>query len=220
MANIANQTEATPVHPASQNPNPPALWVSPDNLEHLLRDINVHLDTMTLHMQNEALTPAERRRMLGSGVRRYGFIDKTSDIAEDNPQFAPPFFDLEALKELLRMIEILRNISISLNQMARINGDVLLTVSDHAYQFALGYYNTVREASRRRQPGASAVFSMLREFFNHRPPAGSEPTIPEVEHDVHALLHGAKEGRVVVEHHKPHLVGGEHTVEDTVRNKS
>jgi len=212
---MTTQTSPTPVHPASeaaQRATPQ--WVAPDNLEQLLRDINEHLATMTRYMQTEALTHAERLRLMGSGVRRYGFIDKTSDIAEDNLQFAPPFFDLQALKDLLRVIEVLRNISVTLNQMLRINGDVLLTVSDDAFQMALAYYNTVREASRRRQPGAQAVFAVLREFFQRRRREAAEPTIPEVEHDVHALLHGRKDGRIIIEHEKPHTEGGKHVVVD------
>jgi len=215
---METQSSPSPVHPASQAASRQLpTWIAADNLEQLLRDINAHLTTMTTYMQSEALTHAERLRMQGSGVRRYGFIDKTSDIAEDNLQFAPAFFNLQSLKDLLRVIEVLRNISVTCEQMTRISNDCLLVAGDDAFQMALGYYNTVREASRRRQPGAQAVFSVLREFFNRPRHTASEPTIPEVERDVHALLHGTKDGRIVIEHEKPHGEGGKHVVVDEVR---
>ena len=216
---METQTSPSPVHPASQNPNPPVLWITPDNLEQLLREINEHLTTMTTYMQTEALTHAERLRMQGSGVRRYGFIDKVSDVAEDNLQFAPAFFNLISLKELLRIVEMLRNISVTCEQMTRISNDCLLVAGDDAFQMALAYYNTVREASRRRQPGAQAVFHELQPFFNRPRHTSEEPTIPEVEHDVHELLHGHKEGRIVIEHEKPHAEGGKHVVVDETNTK-
>ena len=63
------------------------------------------------------LTTAERKRLRGSGVRRFGFIDKVSDTAEAYPQFWPTSVNGEdghvdfqdKLKESLREIEVLRN---------------------------------------------------------------------------------------------------------------
>ena len=169
-------------------------------------------------MQTEALTHAERRRLQGSGIRRYGFIDKVSDVAEANPEFAPAFFNSGDLKERLREIEILRNISTALAQMLRITDDVLLQVSDDAFQMALGYYNTVREAARRRQPGAQAIFNILRPFFNRPRRAGDEPTEQEVERDLKALIHGKKDGEIIIRNERPHLTGGVHEVIDEVHS--
>jgi hypothetical protein len=33
------------------------------------------------------LTVKERMRLIGAGIRNYGFIDKATDIARDNPEF-------------------------------------------------------------------------------------------------------------------------------------
>ena len=104
--------------------------------------------------------------------------------------------------------------------MQRITDDVLLVSSNEAYQMALGYYNTVREAARRRQPGAQAVFNVLRLFFNRPRRTGDEPTEHEVERDVKALLHGKKDGEIVIKNERPHLVGGVHEViDETHRNR-
>ena len=207
-----NKTTSVPTHLNPQLRT--AGWVSVANLEQLFEDIDKILQDMREDMQTEALTPAERKRLQGSGVRRYGFIDKVSDVAEANPEFAPPFFSDTVLKTKLREIEVLRNISVALGQMQRITDDVLLQVSDDAFQLALGYYNTVREAARRRQPGAQAVFNVLRLFFKRGRLTGDEPTEHEVERDVKALLHGKKDGEIVIKNERPHLVGGVRKVVD------
>jgi len=210
-------TETTVVHPQNQLKSA-VPWVTEANLEQLLEDIDKIRQDMRVDMQNEALTTAERRRLRGSGVRRYGFIDKVSDVAEANPEFAPPFFSNTELKNRLREIEILRNISVALSQMQRITDDVLLQVSDDAFQLALGYYNTVREASRRRIPGAQAIFRLLQLFFNRPSRPSDEPTEQEVERDLKALLHGKKDGEIIIRNERPHMVGGKHEVIDEVHS--
>jgi len=219
MTTTNKPPKAATTAPNLQNqPKSTGSWVNEANLGQLFEDIDKILQDMRVDMQTEALTTAERRRLLGSGVRRYGFIDKVSDVASVNPEFAPPFFNDTVLKDKIREIEILRNISVALNQMTRITDDVLLQVSDDAFQLALGYYNTVREAARRRQPGAQAIFNLLRPFFNRPRRPGDEPTEQEVERDVKALIHGKKDGEIIIRNERPHLTGGKHEVIDEVHS--
>jgi len=160
------------------------------------------------------LTEADRRRLLGSGVRRYGFLDKVSDIMTTNPQFTPSFLDEEGFKEQIRNLEEVRNISVILQQTLRANNDVLAILGDQAFRMALMYYGAVRDASLRRVQGASALFRILQQFFRHGRPQSEEPTEHEVERDVKALLHGHKDGKIVIENERPHMVGGKHVVVD------
>jgi len=167
--------------------------------------------------QDVAPSEAERRRLRGSGIRRYGFIDKVSDTATGNPEFIPPFMNLDDLKDLVRQIEVLRNISANLQQMLRMVNDELLITGDEAFRIALMYYNTVRDASRRRVPGAAALFNMLRPFFTSSARRSSdEPTESEIERDVKALLHGKKDGEIIIKNESPHTSGGVHEVIDDV----
>ena len=163
---------------------------------------------------NYNLSTVERLRKLGSGVRRYGFIDKVSDVASNNMQFAPMMFSDTDLKNILRKIEELRNILLLINQFGRTINDLLLISGDEAFQLALMYYNSVRELARRRVPGAEDTYRLLQTFFRRGRRPDEEPTEEEVETDVRALLHGKKDGKIVIEHEKPHLVGGKHVVVD------
>jgi hypothetical protein len=159
------------------------------------------------------LTPAQRRRLLGAGVRRYGLIDKTMDYADEFPQFVPPTFSLATLRNAKHNIEALRDIQILSEQINRLVADGLLIYGNQAFDQTLMYYNSVRELSRRNVPGARELFEQLNLLFR---PRGREKKItePEVERDVKSLLHGTKDGKIVIENEKPHLVGGKHVVVD------
>jgi len=159
--------------------------------------------------------PGDRRRKSGPGIRRYGFIDKTSDLALANQQFAPALFDADDLKDLVRNIELTRNLLNYLQQYARLTQDCLLVLGDQAYSMALLYYQAVRELARRNVPGAEMVFRALEPFFRHRRPTGEEPpTEPEVERDVRALLHGRKEGEIIIRNEADRVIKGNRTVID------
>ena len=193
-------------------------WVTVKNIECLLGDIEPLFETMKHNMQKEALSQFERFRLLGAGTKRYGFIDLVSDIAEVNPRFAPQFYSNYVLKDRLRQIEMLRNMSVMLQTMLRINDDVLLQVSDDAFQMALIYYNSVRESSRRNRTGAQALFKQMQSFFSRKPRKKAAPTVKETERDARALLHGQKDGTIIIENERPHMVGGQHIVVDETDN--
>jgi len=184
------------------------------SLEQLLADLHNILEVMRTDMMPTALTLAERRRLQGSGVRRYGFIDNASDVAEANPEFAPAFFTSAQLKNKIREIEVVRNISLTLQQMLRISDDLLLVLGDEAFQMALSYYNTVREAARRRQPGAMEIYRQMEPFFRRPRRPSDEPTEAEVLRDVKAGIHGTKDVDIRIENEKPEMVGGKHIVID------
>jgi hypothetical protein len=122
--------------------------------------------------------------------------------------------DEEELKKLIRQIELLRAIETDLQQLLRMTGDNLLVASDEAYQLALMYYNSVKEAANRRVPGAQAVYRMLASFFKSAKRKKSEPTEKEIERDVKALLHGTKDGEIIIKNENPKTTGGVHEVID------
>ena len=187
-----------------------------DELAAILHETERDLGEWDFHM----LTDAQRRRLLGSGVRRFGFITKTFEVASDNPEFTPPFLNMEHFHELIDEINQTRNITITANQLLRIYTDILLLAGDEAFTLALIYYNSVRDAARRGIPGAQAVFRALELFFRRGRRLDEEPTIPEVEKDVDALLHGRKDGTIVIEGHGKHTSAAEHTVvDDTYKPK-
>jgi ribosomal protein L40E len=187
------------------------------DLENMLRATERDLSEVDFHL----MTDAQRRRLLGSGVRRLGFIVKTFEVASDNPEFVPPFLNMDNFGDLIMEINSTRNITISLEQLLRINTDILLIAGDDAYKLALMYYSSVRDAARRGVPGAQAIFRALQLFFRRGKRTDEEPTTPEVERDVRALLHGKKDGEIVIKAEAKHVTAASREVtDDTFKPKA
>ena len=164
------------------------------------------------------MTDAQRQRLLGSGIRRWGFIVKTFEIAGENGEFIPRFMDFEQLRGLVYEISETRNIVISLEQLARIYNDILLVAGNDAYRLALMYYRSVQDAARRGVPGAQAIFRRLEAFFRRgRTTDVAEelpPTKKEALRKAKKLLEGKSDGSIVIEGHARHATAAEHTVID------
>jgi hypothetical protein len=111
------------------------------------------------------------------------------------------------------------NITITLEQLLRIYTDILLIAGDEAFQMALMYYNSVREAARRGVPGAQATFRALQLFFRRgRQTDMAEPTEKDLLRDAKALLHGKKDGKIVIEGQAKHTAAASHVaIDDTFK---
>jgi hypothetical protein len=188
--------------------------ITPEDLDYINETINSLVDGLMGLSNDSELSFAERKRLQGSGVKRYGFIDKVSDSALENPDFVPPYMNVDVLKALMRQIETLRNITESLQQLLRMSNDLLLLTGDEAYRISLMYYTAIREAANRRVPGAMAIYQILQAFFHRSSSGSNQPTEAQVERDVKALLRGRKDGKVIVENERPHTAGGKHEVVD------
>ena len=191
-----------------------------------LQDISTHFFSVLPQFESTVLNTADRRRLNGSGVRRYGFIDKTADVADEFPQFWPNFVaDGDKLKEQLREIEVLRNMLVWTRYLARIVQDQLLLTGNDALRTAGLYYASVRESASRKIPEAVQVYEMLRLFWQRRRKMSEEPTEQEMERDFKRLMHGKADGTVAAHHAElsgrstePHTTGGVREVIDDVRS--
>jgi len=84
------------------------------------------------------------------------------------------------------------------------------------YGYALEYYGALREAAKRGAIGAEAEFNELRPFFTRSRNRKKEPTEAQIERDLHALLHGTKDGEIIVKNERPRATGGKHEVIDEI----
>ena len=175
--------------------------------------------TLLPQLETTELNSRARMRLNGSGVRRYGFIEKTLDVSGEFPQFWPAFSGgREALAGMVGEIEVLRNLLVWLRWAARVVQDLLLIAGDDAFRLAGSYYAVARDGARRMNPEAQQVFHMLQLFW-HRRRNPTEPTLPEVERDVRALLRGTKDGSVLIENESDSVVKGKKVIVDETRRK-
>ena len=148
------------------------------------------------------LNAIQRRRKIGAGIKNYGFIEKVADLAEANPQFAQ-FFRVSDLRNCIRNFDACRDIALLLQTFTRLATNTMLVYSNEAFGMSLIFYNMVKEMSRRGNPAAMELFRTLQPFFRRTRNSSAEPTEKEIERDLHALLHGTKEGKIVVENTDP-----------------
>jgi hypothetical protein len=165
------------------------------------------------------LRAIERRRKIGAGIRNYGFIEKVADLAQAKPQFAQ-FFRPVDLRNCIQNLDMCREVVLLLQSFTRMASNTMLIYSDEAFRMALIYYNMVKEMSRRGDPAAMELYRMLLPYFKKPRRPSCEPTEKEIEHDLHALIHGKKDGKIVVENVKPKLTGGTRKVLDEKFNRT
>jgi ribosomal protein L40E len=189
-------------------------------IEEDLADLVQLLNRIIKHLNNVSLSSSERARLLGSGVRRLGFIEKVTDTAQENPQFIPAFFDLAEMQRMARLIEILRTIRTTSQTIDRVANDALLVTGHDSFQLALMYYNTVKEMARRNIIGAQEIFKMLELFFRRGRVTDVEEATPFTKkktiREAKKLLEGKADGEMVIEGHKKHLTGGSHSVVEDI----
>jgi hypothetical protein len=159
-------------------------------------------------------SPIERMRMNGLGIKNYGFTQTAYENAKRNPQFVPSYLDISSWEDAIKDFQSKREILALIRQFMQQVRDGMRVPADAAYGYALEYYAALQEAAKRKVPGAQSEFAELKPFFKRRRSATAEPTEMELEHDVHALLHGKKDGEIIIRNERPHLVGGKHEVID------
>jgi hypothetical protein len=161
------------------------------------------------------LTDSQRKRKVGAGNKNYGFIDKASDLAETNKEYAK-FFRIADLKNCIRNVETCRSLAEMLTGFWRAVTNTMLIYSDDAYSMALLFYNNVKEMAKRGDPMAKALADTLKTYFKRKPSDSKEPTHKELLRDIKALERGTKDGRIVIENISPKVTGGVRKVVDDV----
>jgi hypothetical protein len=191
------------------------------DLDTIIRELIAELEgKMHFFMEQENvesnLSGTDRKRLFSAGVRNYGFIDKSFDIARDNPDFMPPHFDINALNSNLRQLEDLRQLMLTLQQFLQLVTNAFMLKADFCYRDALRIYASLKEQTKNKVPGAEPLFEALKTFFKRRRMESDEPTEIELEHDIKRLVHGKADGEIIIQNEAPHITGGFHKVVDSV----
>jgi hypothetical protein len=160
------------------------------------------------------LRALDRQRHNGVGLRRLGFIEAAFRLSSKFPQYFPHWLntakfqaDLDLFNAIRSLVEVCR----SLEEKA---WNINVEASDMVYTDALEYYSQVQDAAERRIDSAESIYNELHGFFRHGSRSGEEPTEKQIKRDVNSLLHGRKDGEVIIKNIKPKTTGGKHEVID------
>jgi hypothetical protein len=192
----------------------------PDVMEEL-RDESGALESKIQDLIAEALTGMNRHQKNSVGDIRLGLVNDVFRIAQDNHNFNPAGFNSEYFMHLIAQLDFIAQVVTNLNSALRLMRDINIVTGDAAYGMALLYYRNIQVLAERRIPGAEAVYRQLRTHFRNRRPSSTsaEPTDKQLLKDVKAIMHGRKDGKIVIEGEAPHMTKGKRVVVDDVHNK-
>ncbi|MDR0559638.1 MAG: hypothetical protein LBG92_05675 [Prevotellaceae bacterium] len=162
------------------------------------------------------LSNAERRRTLGTGVKSIGFIQSAYLSAQTRSELMPSYLSLAQFSDDKDDFERKRELDSALSVFEKEAYDSMLVAGDVVYHDALAYYNTLKEAAKNKVPGAQHEFDLLKNYFHKSSSASAEPTEAQIERDVRSLLHGTKEGKIVIEKDIPAVEKAKLHVQDNV----
>jgi hypothetical protein len=161
--------------------------------------------------------PVNRQRLIGARIKNYGFLRTAFQIAAQHPDFVPHYLNVDNFRIAIDNFEAKRNIVQTLEVFLQQAKDGMLASGNASFRNALELYSYIKEAARRGVPGAEALNDELSVYFNR---GGSykkeQPTAKQVERDARALLHGKKDGEIVIKNKRPHLSGGKQEVIDAM----
>jgi hypothetical protein len=160
------------------------------------------------------LRALDRQRHNGVGLRRLGFIEAAFRLSSKFPQYFPHWLDTEKFQRDLDLFNAIRSLVEVCRSLEEKAWNINVEASDMVYTDALEYYSQVQDAARRRVDAAESIYSELHGFFRRKIRSTEEPTIKQTKRDVNALLHGKKDGEVIIKNIKPKLSGGKHEVID------
>jgi hypothetical protein len=120
-------------------------------------------------------TPTDRTRLIGTGIKNFGFIETAYNSASNNPQLLPQYLLIEKYKDIINDFRRKQSILLMIQQFEKNVSDGMLASGDIAYHDSLEYYEAVKEASRHHVPGAETEYNLLKKYFKRSKPA-SDPT--------------------------------------------
>jgi hypothetical protein len=180
-----------------------------DDITSIFNDLKIQLDDYAAHLR-----ALDRKRLNDVGIKRQGFIERAYNYAVENPEFLPYYLTIDKSREDNDYFTSFRNLFDLGKQIQEILWNITVQSSDIVYTDALEFYASVREAAKRRVDAAETIFKDLEIFFKHKRTAAEEPTAKELKRDINSLLHGKRDGKIVVENVKPKTTGGARKVVD------
>ncbi|WP_321375546.1 hypothetical protein [uncultured Draconibacterium sp.] len=127
-----------------------------------------------------ALSPDERRALPKMSDKTLPFVVKALDYVSREPQFAPPYLNVEGLTNDMtvhsQLTPILRQVRILSDNL----DDTTMEAGAESYVAALMYYNSVKMAAKMDIPGAKSIYDDLSKRFE-KTTSESEETTAETE---------------------------------------
>ena len=144
-----------------------SLNIAEDKMK-LIEDAIKTLETELLpHLKS--LSPDDRRGLSKMGDKTFGFVQKALEYAMQNPQFVPPFLDVEEFKRDMEAFTKLRNMCNSLTQAARLVDDTDILAGSDSLSAAYVFYASIKSAAKIKAPKAEEIYNDLSARYTIKP---------------------------------------------------
>ncbi|MEH1827465.1 MAG: hypothetical protein V7L22_19220 [Nostoc sp.] len=112
------------------------------------------------------LTTEDRRTIVKMGDKSRAFVSKALEVATQNPNFLPRYFDLEEMRRDLEIYEDLYPVLLSLTQLQELVDDTCIAAGSEAYTAALAIYSYAKASGD--VTGLDAVIDEMGRRFTRR----------------------------------------------------
>lgn len=123
----------------------------------------------------KALSPEQRRELPKMGDGTVPFVSKVVDYAESEPNFLPPYTDVQEMKYDWEAVEHLMPLLRSVRQLQSNLNDTVLLAGSECYVSALSYYHSVKLAAKMNVTGAKVIHDDLRQRFEGQGKVKTDP---------------------------------------------
>ena len=158
--------------------------------------------------------------IVGKGFRNVGFMMMGNQSANNNPDLFPNFIDLNDYNSTVADYLFMRDMVEDLLGLTNTARNAMNILGNEGFRYTLAYYNNLRNITRTTtNDRAQSAFNSLSRFFASRRTASTEmPSEMQLEHDIHSLMHGHKDGEIIIRNENPQTVGGLHEVIDNTHS--
>jgi hypothetical protein len=189
----------------------------PELLENL-RAESIEINNALRDVVEDGLSAMNRHQKNAISDIRLGFVNDVARFLEVEAALQPYGFDATYFHQLMEQLNYAVVINTELGSAMRLMRDVQIVTGDVLFNLALLWYRNIQVLSERRVPGAEAIYRELRTHFRRHSSLRSDqqPTEKQILRDAKALLHGKKDGEIVIEGHAKHTTPTEKRVIDDV----
>lgn len=122
------------------------------------------------------LTPEERQAHARLGDKSLAFVEKSLEYAKENPQYVPPFLNVNEFERDMTLISQLRSILRPLGILLEGIDDTIMLAGSESYSAALLFYQSIKMAKTMNFAGTDSIYEELAKRFPGRSPSDDTAT--------------------------------------------
>jgi hypothetical protein len=130
--------------------------------ENLRQTLLNFLSDMELNMSFLVqLTPAEKKKYLRLGAKSPAFLSRAVELAKQNPQVLPNYFNQAEFEKDVQDFEIMSDLLVQINKLQQAIKDTKMAFEQESIRAALDFYKHCQSAANQNVAGSQEVVKEL-----------------------------------------------------------